>query len=248
MIELKSQERVRLQTNEEWEAENCSGKPVLPAAHHSTILVFDTHRTTRTSRLVLVFLDNKTGEEVVIFFNVDVSVQRGKKRGQFRRTGHRGELFPPPRSKFRKFWRANIAQSPRRWASAHRELKPRLKGRIFTAEITTGFNARNEKPYSVAKNFRELKLSCNNSETISKQFRNRETEQGNRLNVENTELPEELNRPAHNPPYNPVNQQPNYPIHGLHIADQRNNCLACDGEGCGWCKQTGITRNGEEGH
>ena len=97
------------------------------------------HRTTKLGSLVLSFVNIETEEEAVAFFNVDVRRQRGPKKGDSYRTGQGGQFLPLPRSNFRKFWSSTVGEDPRRWASVHKELKSKLRGKRFTGnpEVAT---------------------------------------------------------------------------------------------------------------
>ena len=157
---MSSQERAKRQSTDEWIEEFSTGQPVTPKQEQSApykpwirdapaeavgnlqiikqrTLAYDTHRTTSSNgHLILIFTDSETGDEVAAFFNVDIRQQRGIGKGQANRTGHRGKFYPPPRSKFRKFWMECIGEEPIRWALAHKFLKARLKSLLFTGVIT----------------------------------------------------------------------------------------------------------------
>ena len=157
---MNSQERAKRQSTDEWIEEFSTGQPVTPKQEQSApykpwirdapaeavsnlqiikqrTLAYDTHRTTSSNgHLILIFTDSETGDEVAAFFNVDIRQQRGIGKGQANRTGHLGKFYPPPRSKFRKFWMECIGEEPIRWALAHKFLKTRLKSLLFTGVIT----------------------------------------------------------------------------------------------------------------
>lgn len=104
---------------------------------------FDSFRTTRLSRLVFALVDINTGEEVDVFFNVDIKKQRGQ--GEHR-TGEGGQFFPLKHSKFRKFWMDTVKKEPYRWSRVHKEIRPRLKDLLFTGDLKQGWHS-NGDPY-----------------------------------------------------------------------------------------------------
>ena len=156
-------ERVRLQTHDEWIEEYITGKPVSPVAVRnnlpvtipdkgSNIYIYNSHRTTERGRLILSFINMETGEEAIMWFNVDTYGKRGCKRGQQYRTGE-GEQFIPPKSrksKFKRFWLKVVGEVPYRWSIVHRELRPRLKGLVFKCETKTSYD-RDGKAYTKIK-------------------------------------------------------------------------------------------------
>jgi len=137
-------ERVRLQTTEEWIEEYKTGKPVYPVAakknlpvtlpdKESNYYIYRSHRTTYQGRLALSFINIETGEEGIMWINVDTYGKRGKRRGKQYRTGVGGQFIPPKSkdSKFKRFWLDVVGEEPYRWSIVHRELRPRLKGLVF---------------------------------------------------------------------------------------------------------------------
>jgi len=159
---MDHQERVRSQTAEEWLEEYSTGKPVYPAAaksnlpvtlpyKESNIYTYYSHRTTKRGGLVLVFINKETGEEAVMWFNVDIYGKRGKRRGKQYRTGEGGQFIPKRRSKFRKFWLEVVGKEPYRWSLVHRELRPRLKGLVFKCVTKTSYDSHG-KHYTEIKN------------------------------------------------------------------------------------------------
>jgi len=159
---LSPTDRARLQTIEEWREEYRTGKPVYPAAANNSPLVtiaeketnlyiYSSHRTTRLGRLALCFMNIETGEEAVMWFNVDTYGKRGKRKGKQYRIGEGGQFIPKPRSKFRNFWLEVVGKEPFRWANSHRELKPRLKGLNFMCDTKTSYDS-DGKAYMAIKN------------------------------------------------------------------------------------------------
>jgi len=95
------------------------------------------------------FMNIETGEVADAFFNVDIRAQRGLKK--YYRIGNTGQFFPKPHSKFRKFWMAAVGSPPRSWSRAHLEMRPRMKGLIFTGDVTPS-RMSNGKNYMMIKN------------------------------------------------------------------------------------------------
>ena len=162
---MTSDERAKLQTVEEWLEEYNAGKPVYPAtalkdsSHvtpkaHSQIYIFDSHRTTRDSRLVLSFVDEKTDSKAIMWINVDINRKRGEQKGKQYATGEGGQFSPLKRgdSKFRKFWMEVVGKEPYRWSLVHRELKSKLKGLRFNCETKISYDKQG-KPYTEITNF-----------------------------------------------------------------------------------------------
>lgn len=157
-------ERIRNQTVEEWLQEYKTGQKVFPSKLSATVtplpqnppstraFVFDSFRTTRLSRLVMVFIDMKTGEEAVAFFNVDIQKQRGE--GEHK-TGESGQFYPKKKSKFRKFWMSVVKKEPRCWARVHKEINARFKDRLFTGQLVHKQRGSGE-PYVELINVTEL--------------------------------------------------------------------------------------------
>jgi len=165
MIEMDVHERVRLQTTEEWLEEYKTDKPVYPAAaksnlpvtlpdKESNIYTYHSHRTSYQGRLALGFINNETGGEAIIWFNVDTYGKRGRKRGKQYRTGAGGQFIPPKfrKSKLKRFWLNVVGEEPYRWSLVHRELRPRLKGLVFKCETKTSYDS-NGSPYTEIKDF-----------------------------------------------------------------------------------------------
>jgi hypothetical protein len=140
-----------------------------PIQEVGSIYEYQGHRTTKQGSLVLSFVNIETEEEAVAFFNVDVRRQRGINKGDSYRTGQGGQFLPLPRSNFRKFWLETIGESPRRWASVHKELKPKLCRMLFTGcpEIAKKCDGRN---YIRLKNLRLVERKGNEMETAKEQY------------------------------------------------------------------------------
>jgi len=160
---MEHQQRARLQTTEEWLEEYKTGKPVYPAAAKgnlpvttpdkgSNIYIYDSHRTTERGRLILSFINIETGEEAVMWFNVDTKRKRGKRKGDQYRTGDGGQFIPPKskKSKFKRFWSKVVGEEPYRWSNTYRELRSRLKGLVFKCETKTSYDS-NVNPYTEIK-------------------------------------------------------------------------------------------------
>ena len=146
-----------------------SGVPQSPPTQEfGNLYEYQGHRTTKQGSLVLSFVNIETEEEAVAFFNVDVRRQRGIKKGDSYRTGQGGQFLPLPRSNFRKFWLKTVGMRPRRWASVHKELKPKLYKMLFTGspEVAKKSNGRN---YIRLKNIRSVKQRGNETETAKEQ-------------------------------------------------------------------------------
>jgi len=162
-MDLSPSERARLQTVDEWLLEYETGKPVIPGAvnkellplKHSPILRYESHRTTKNSRLVMTLTDTETGQEVVAFFNVDIKRRYGKYKGTSYRTGVGGQFNVTPRHKFYKFWMDVVGEEPLRWCRVHKELKSKLKNLKFTGEVSTGYRE-DGSSFIQIKNLRKL--------------------------------------------------------------------------------------------
>jgi hypothetical protein len=167
-------ERVRNQTVDEWLQEYETEKKVFPAQRQiakpenvtelrspstnsmpaKATLAYMGHRTTKLGRLVLAFIDTKTGEEVAAFFNVSIKQGKNGSKGTSYRTGEGGQFNPPPRGKFHRWWMQTVERAPRRWSRVHKELKPRLEYLEFTADLETAYSG-DRKPYVLAKNLQK---------------------------------------------------------------------------------------------
>lgn len=140
--------RAKLQSCDEWLEEYETGQPVVPAnvfnrrlsaeASSKLVLRYDHHRTAKSYKgaVVLSFVDSN-GDEYVKFFNVDLSHQRGPKKGTQRKVGLGGQFLPPRRGEFRKWYVKVVGSEPKRWATVHKELKARLKAISFTGVFET---------------------------------------------------------------------------------------------------------------
>ena len=135
-----------------------------PTQEVGNLYEYQGHRTTKLGCLVLSFVKIETEEEAVAFFNVDVRRQRGPRKGDSYRTGQGGQFLPLPRSNFRKFWSSTVGENTRRWASVHKELKSKLRGKQFTGnpEVATRGDGRN---YTKIKNLSLVKRKGNNTGT-----------------------------------------------------------------------------------
>ena len=154
---MNHQERVCKQTNDEWLKEYNTGKPVYPVTVNNSppvtnldkennLYIYDSHRTTRLSRGAFIFINTDTGEEAILWFNVDIYRKRGKRKGEPYRTGYKGQFYPKRRSKFRKFWMDVIGAEPYRWSIVYRQLKSRLKGLTFKCDTETAYDSKGN-PY-----------------------------------------------------------------------------------------------------
>ena len=163
---MDPQKRAELQSVKEWVLENETGVPVAPGSlngaykpwvHENNndsnvvkfeqskdiILSYDSYRTAKKygkGTVILSFIDENTGEEVVAFFNVDVYRQRGPMKGSPYRVGKNGQFLPPARGKFRKFCKYVLGIEPSRWSQVHKILNKAFKGRRFTGEIKTKYD------------------------------------------------------------------------------------------------------------
>ena len=168
--------RVYSQTNEEWLLEYETGvvKPTEKTCRQlpTLELVFDHHRTARTKSgsVILCFVEVATGEEYDAFFNVDLTRQRGSRKGEPKKIGVGGQFLPPNRGKFRKWWVRTVGAEPKRWSTVHKELKPRLKGLKFTGDTDIIYK-KDGQPFNRVKDLRTLKLQVrNNLGTSEEQF------------------------------------------------------------------------------
>ncbi len=84
-------------------------------------------------RLVLELVSSDTGEIVNVYFNVNITYQRGKNKGHYFRTGDRGRFWVLPRSKFAKFWIAAFGKPPR-FSTLYRQMG-QLKNLSFTGVL-----------------------------------------------------------------------------------------------------------------
>ena len=169
-------DRVYHQTTEEWLAEYDTGivKPAKETRRQmgNLVLTFDHHRTARikSGSVILSFIEMATREEYVAFFNVDLTWQRGPRKGQQKTTGFGAPFYPPERGKFRKWWLRTFNTEPQRWSTVHKELKSRLKGLQLTglADIS---HKENGQPFHRVKDLVVLKPQLeNNFETSREQL------------------------------------------------------------------------------
>jgi len=163
-MDLSPGERTRLQTVDEWLLEYETGKPILPGIQEieltrpqiiSHILRYESHRTTTSGRLVLVFIDIGTGQEVNAFYNVDIKRIYGKYKGTSYRTGLGGQFNVTPRYKFYKFWMNVVEKKPFRWCKVHKELKSKFGNLKFTGELSTGYKE-DGSPFMQVKNLHKV--------------------------------------------------------------------------------------------
>jgi hypothetical protein len=146
--------RIQNQSTNEWHqeydahfADAADYAPPKPRALTETkkdFFVFESFRTTRTGRLVISFINLSNGVVADSFFNVDTKKQRGE--GDYE-IGAKGQFFPQEKSKFRSFWLQAVKKEPRRWATAHKEMRARFKGLVFDGEVETGYRE-NNSPYN----------------------------------------------------------------------------------------------------
>lgn len=170
-MNISSAERARLQTVEEWLLEYKTGKPVMPSIltkkqswpqSVNVVLRYESHRTTKfsrlitkSSRLILAFIDVETGQEVNAFFNADIIRKRGKHKGTTYRTGLGGQFNVTSRHKFYKFWMDIVGEEPTRWCRVHKEMKSKLGKLIFTGELSTG-HREDGSPFMQVRNIKKL--------------------------------------------------------------------------------------------
>jgi len=84
-------------------------------------------------RLVIEFISVDTGELLAAYFNVNITQQRGPKKGQDFRTGRNGRFWFFPGSKFALFWIQALGQPDRR-STVYRQMS-HLKPLYFSGEI-----------------------------------------------------------------------------------------------------------------
>ena len=86
-------------------------------------------------RLVIELVSNDTGEVIQAYFNVNITFQRGAKKGGYFKTGDKGRFWVFPRSKFADFWIQTIGQ-PDKWSTLYRQMS-HLKKLYFSGELKT---------------------------------------------------------------------------------------------------------------
>ncbi len=84
-------------------------------------------------RLVMELISDDTGEVIQGYFNVNITYQRGEKKGEYFKTGRNGRFWVFTGSKFADFWIQSVGQ-PEKWSTLYRQLK-RLKPSYFSGEI-----------------------------------------------------------------------------------------------------------------
>ena len=110
-------------------------------------VIFFIHRTTRNKKAVLSFVESNTHEIFDLFSNVNLTWQRGERRGENHVIGTGGQFLPPKGGTFWKFWIKNIGHPPVRWSRAHRELKARLRGMHFSCKSKIAYDGKGA-PYN----------------------------------------------------------------------------------------------------
>ena len=194
------------------------------------------HRTTKQGSLVLSFVNIETGKEAVAFFNVDVRRQRGPKKGSSYRTGRGGQFLPMPGGNFRKFWSSTVGVNPHRWASVHKELKPKLRRMIFTGnpEVATRGDGRS---YIRLKNLSTVGQKRNDSGTILEQscnnFGTTDCNKETRIALANKGIQDNKNTLQNNRTKTQIHANTE------HTMTQKDNqspeCPKCLDEGCRMC-------------
>ena len=84
-------------------------------------------------RLVMEFISEDTGQIILAYFNVNITYQRGAKKGEYFKTGLNGRFWVFPRSKFATFWKQAIGQ-PDKWSTLYRQMS-HLKPLYFSGDI-----------------------------------------------------------------------------------------------------------------
>jgi len=84
-------------------------------------------------RLVMELISDDTGEVIQVYFNVNITYQRGAKKGKYFKTGLNGRFWVLPRSKFATFWIQAIGQ-PDKWSTLYRQMS-HLKPLYFSGEL-----------------------------------------------------------------------------------------------------------------
>lgn len=152
-----------------------SSRPVTTTPQSSwRVLKFEHHKTVRTNgHLILFFRDINTHQLVLAYCNASIEYQRGPKKRQQLKMGMGGQFFPKPWSKFREWWMQVVGHEPTRWANAYKELRSRLKGKLFEAEVVTAYStsgsAKKDAPYLKATALPRLLQSSNKTATTMAQ-------------------------------------------------------------------------------
>ena len=84
-------------------------------------------------RLVIEFSSVDTGELIQAYINVNITYQRGPKKGDYFKTGRNGRFWVFPGSKFATFWIQAIGQ-PDKLSTLYRQMS-HLKPLYFSGEI-----------------------------------------------------------------------------------------------------------------
>jgi hypothetical protein len=118
------------------------------------ILEYDSHRT-KNGGVIISLINRDTGGYVDAFFNAKTTYQKGKKKNSSYDIGQGGQFIPPKGGTFRKFWMTAVGNGPRRWASVYKEINSKLKGKIFTGELSK-CESKKEQKYIKVSNLRLL--------------------------------------------------------------------------------------------
>ena len=110
------------------------GQPYQSTSSKKELFIFDSFRTTKHGRLVISFASLNNGIIVDVFFNVDITKQRGNGK---HRTGSNGQFYPA--RKFKEFWMDAVKKPPIRWSTVHKEMRSKLKGLVFEGETRDCF-------------------------------------------------------------------------------------------------------------
>jgi len=84
-------------------------------------------------RLVIEFISVDTGELLQAYFNVNITCQRGAKKGEYFKTGRNGRFWVFPGSKFATLWIQAIGQ-PDKLSTLYRQMS-HLKPLYFSGEL-----------------------------------------------------------------------------------------------------------------
>ncbi len=91
-------------------------------------------------RLAIEFISVDTGELLQAYFNVNITQQRGPKKGEYFKTGRNGRFWVFRGSKFATFWIQAIEQ-PDKLSTLYRQMS-RLKPLYFSGEIKSSTSYR----------------------------------------------------------------------------------------------------------
>lgn len=125
---------VKKQSDAEWLAERFGDEPPPAALELFEFVTWSTRRDGRDKgRLVLIFKSLTTGKTYPWFANVEITHQRGARRGEFFEAGRRGRFWPLQGSKFVALWRDAVGDPPK-LSTIYRQMGL-LKGTRFRGQL-----------------------------------------------------------------------------------------------------------------